>query len=54
MAVNSRPVDEATHAHTPTTPDINLCETRPERFVFLEDGNTDGWISTDVVVSSHR
>ncbi|WP_231186609.1 hypothetical protein [Haladaptatus sp. DYF46] len=54
MAVNPRPVDEATHAPTPTTPGINLCETRPERFVFLEDGNTDGWISTDLVVSLRR
>lgn len=54
MVVNSRPIDEATHATHPTTPDINLCETCPERFVFLEDGNTDGWIATDVVVPLQR
>ncbi|MCO8256097.1 hypothetical protein NKF26_20000 [Haladaptatus sp. AB618] len=54
MAVNSRAVDETTTPSRSTTPDIDLCETRPERFVFIEDGNTDGWIATDTVVSSLR
>ncbi len=26
---------------------ISVCETRPGRLVFLEAGNTDGWIATD-------
>ena len=30
--------------------DVTACESRPGRFVFLEDGNTDGWIATDLVV----
>ncbi|MFC6732551.1 MULTISPECIES: hypothetical protein [unclassified Haladaptatus] len=31
-------------------PDIVVCETCPGRNVFLESGNTDGWISSDVTV----
>lgn len=33
---------------------VTACESRPGRFVFLESGNTDGWISTDLVVDLER
>lgn len=29
---------------------IKTCETRPGKRVFLEDGNTEGWIATDYTV----
>jgi len=29
---------------------VSACRTRPGRLVFIESGNTDGWIATDVVV----
>lgn len=32
------------------TPDVSVCESRPGKLVFLEAGNTDGWIATDVAV----
>ena len=40
----------------PPTPEteITTCESRPGKVVFLESGNTDGWIATDHVVDSER
>ena len=35
-------------------PDISLCESRPGKAVFLEAGNTDGWIATDATVDVER
>jgi hypothetical protein len=32
------------------TPHITACERSPGTTVFLEKGNTDGWISTDLTV----
>lgn len=29
-------------------PEITACRSGPERVVFLESGNTDGWIASDV------
>lgn len=31
-------------------PTINSHETTPERIVFTETGNTDGWIATDLTL----
>ncbi|WP_169316552.1 hypothetical protein [Haloferax elongans] len=31
-------------------PEIATCESSPGKTVFLESGNTDGWISSDVTV----
>ena len=39
-------VDPATGSQPP----VSVCESRPGKFVFLEAGNTDGWISTDTTV----
>lgn len=35
-------------------PNVAACETCPGRVVFTEDGNTDGWISTDLTVALTR
>lgn len=32
-------------------PAVTVCETTPGRVVFTEDGNSDGWIATDLTVS---
>jgi len=38
----------------PTTerdvPEIAVCESSPEKTVFLESGNSDAWIASDVTV----
>ncbi|WP_169719003.1 hypothetical protein [Haloplanus natans] len=34
----------------PETPAVSVCETCPGRTVFLEAGNTDGWIASDLTV----
>lgn len=31
-------------------PDVSVCESCPGKLVFLETGNTDGWIATDSAV----
>lgn len=36
------------------SPQVSVCESRPGTSVFIESGNTDGWISTDTVVSVTR
>ncbi|QSG03066.1 hypothetical protein [Natranaeroarchaeum sulfidigenes] len=35
-------------------PTVAVCETTPGRVVFTEDGNSDGWIATDLTVSLSR
>ena len=32
------------------TPEIAVCEGSPGRVLFMESGNSDGWIATDFVV----
>ncbi|RAW46222.1 hypothetical protein DQW50_05495 [Halorubrum sp. 48-1-W] len=36
------------------TPDVNVCECSPGRSVFIESGNTDGWIAVDALVDVLR
>ena len=31
-------------------PHVSVCRSRPEKLVFIEAGNTDGWIATDSTV----
>ena len=45
-SVDGDPGPEAADA----APRITAHETRPDRAVFTETGNTDGWIATDVTV----
>jgi hypothetical protein len=35
-------------------PEIAVCESCPGKAVFLESGNTDGWIASDVTVEVRR
>ncbi|MFD1569999.1 hypothetical protein [Halorubrum laminariae] len=35
-------------------PEISLCESCPGTSVFLESGNTDGWIASDVTIDVVR
>lgn len=35
---------------TETQPVVSVCESCPGKLVFLEAGNTDGWIATDSAV----
>jgi len=36
------------------TPCVTVCEATPERTVFTENNNADGWIATDYSVSIPR
>lgn len=36
------------------TPEISVCESRPGKSVFLESGNTDGWIASDLTIDVTR
>jgi hypothetical protein len=36
------------------TPAVSQLRTTPERFVFTEDGNSEGWIATDHIVAVDR
>jgi hypothetical protein len=38
----------------PDCPAVSVCESRPGVIVFLESGNTDGWIASDTTVDAHR
>ncbi|MBB6647244.1 hypothetical protein [Halobellus ruber] len=35
-------------------PAVHVCETCPGRAVFVESGNSDGWIATDLTVDPHQ
>lgn len=35
-------------------PVVTACETTPGRVVFTEDGNSDGWIATDLSVPLYQ
>lgn len=39
-----------TSATEPETPEISVCKSCPEKTVFLESDNTDGWITSDTTV----
>jgi hypothetical protein len=53
MAVPSRPTSVDADA---TTADrrVSIHTTSPERSVFIEEDNADGWISTDMTVRLER
>jgi hypothetical protein len=35
-------------------PEISVCESNPDRTVFLEADNTDGWMASDTTVEVRR
>jgi len=39
-----------TEPDTDERPEISVCESAPGKAVFLESGNTDGWIASDATV----
>ncbi|WP_267643598.1 hypothetical protein [Haloarchaeobius amylolyticus] len=43
-------LDSRTEPEPRQEPEISTCESAPGTVVFLESGNSDGWISSDVVV----
>ncbi len=49
MAADSRRVEQGK-----TLPEVVRLRTCPDRFVFTERGNVDGWIATDSVVDLER
>jgi hypothetical protein len=58
MAVPSRQTsadtEPTTNERSPPERTISIHSTAPERSVFIEDGNEDGWISTDLTVALER
>lgn len=49
MAVSTRSRTDAPSERERTeAPEIIVCESSPEKVVFIESGNTDGWIASDV------
>ncbi|MGQ4557029.1 hypothetical protein [Halobellus sp. GM3] len=51
MAVQSQANQELASAEVDESgPTISVCETCPGTVVFLEAGNTDGWIATDTPI----
>lgn len=55
MTVTADPDESSEETATLEEPPVvAACETCPGRVVFTEDGNTDGWISTDLTVSLTR
>jgi hypothetical protein len=51
-----RPRQQDVEKATPddAEPEVRAHETRPGRTVFTEDGNSDGWIATDLAVEPER
>lgn len=35
-------------------PELIVCESTPEKVVFIESGNADGWIASDVSIEQVR
>ena len=55
MAAGTQSHPEATsHPEPSPRPDISMCESRPGKAVFLESGNTDGWLASDLTVEVTR
>lgn len=55
MAVGTQSSPEpATGQESSDRPEIAVCESAPGKSVFLESGNTDGWIGSDVTVDVTR
>lgn len=46
--------DAASETDGDVPPSISICESCPGKAVFLESGNTDGWISSDLTVDVTR
>lgn len=51
---DSRPRDAPRDPDDESDVAVSACETRPGRVVFTEEGNSDGWIATDLTVEVER
>ncbi|MFA1612216.1 hypothetical protein [Halobellus rubicundus] len=47
-------VEPTSRSESNRGPEITVCESRPGRSVFLESGNTEGWIASDLTVEVPR
>lgn len=55
MAAGTQSHSERTSDPEPREgPEISVCESSPGKSVFLESGNTDGWIASDVTMDVLR
>jgi hypothetical protein len=55
MAAGTHPEAESrTEPEAYDGPEISICECGPGRTVFIESGNTDGWIASDLTVDVTR
>ncbi|MDS0296253.1 hypothetical protein [Halogeometricum luteum] len=51
MSVERRLSEEGTtESESAAAPQVSVCESRPGRSVFLESGNADGWIASDLTL----
>jgi hypothetical protein len=50
MPVSTRSTERDPDSSPDDAADVLVCETCPGRSVFVETGNTDGWIATDLTV----
>ncbi len=55
MAAGTHSYSKAEPEQEPSyTPEISVCESCPGTSVFLESGNTEGWIASDVTMEVVR
>lgn len=58
MAVPTRPQDRtpspADEVDDPERASVSMHCTNPDRTVFIEEGNSDGWIATDLTVDLNQ
>lgn len=54
MAASTRSPERDSDSSPEEAVDVLVCETCPGRSVFVEAGNTDGWIATDLTVDPDR
>ena len=54
MTTESRSRDDGADSDHPPMPEVSVCESAPDTAVFIEIGNTDGWIASDVTVDVDR
>jgi len=48
------PTEPKPEPDEPTSPEITICESCPGKSVFVESGNTDGWIASTLTVEPRQ
>jgi hypothetical protein len=55
MPVETRPRTEPSpEREDDQSPEITVCESCPSTSIFIESGNTDGWIASDLTVDASQ